>query len=85
MLIIIQARIQNKNKKLMFDIVPYINKVPGYIKVYKTKPQNVASSKIFMYFYSMEEDMKRYLSLDKFDIEPLFYNKYRGLKDVKRK
>ncbi|MBD5513734.1 MAG: HD domain-containing protein [Lachnospiraceae bacterium] len=85
MLTILQARIQNKGKKLKFDIIPYVHKALEYLKVYRTKPQNVASSKIIMYFDSIKEDLECYLSQDKFDIAPLIYNKYRGLKDVKRK
>ncbi|MDE5820394.1 MAG: HD domain-containing protein, partial [Lachnospiraceae bacterium] len=85
MLSIIQARIQNKSKKLKFDIIPYINKALKYLEVYKTKPQNVASSKIIIYFDSIKEDLESYLRVDQFDVAPLVYNKYRGLKDVKRK
>lgn len=85
MLTILQARIQNKSKKLTFDIEPYIYKALEYLNAYKTRPQNVASSKILMYFDSIQEDMESYLRLEKFDIAPLIYNKYRSLKDVKRK
>lgn len=84
MLTILQARIQNKGKKLKFDIIPYINRALEYLDVYRTKPQNVVSSKIIMYFASVKEDMKKYLMSDNFDVAPLVYNKYRGLKDVKR-
>lgn len=84
MLTILQARIQNKSKKLRFDISPYVKKAIEYLNVYKTKPQNVASSKILMYFESIKEDLERYLSEAQFDVGPLVYNKYRGLKDVKR-
>ena len=38
-----------------------------------------------MYFDSIKEDLENYLKMDKFDVAPLVYNKYRGLKDVKRK
>lgn len=85
MLTILQARIQNKNKALKFDIIPYVHKALEYLNTYKTKPQNVASSKIIMYFDSIKEDMECYLNQDKFDVAPLVYNKYRGLKDVKRR
>ncbi len=85
MLTILQARIQNKNKELMFDILPYIHKALEYLNVYRTKPQNVVSAKIIMYFDSIKEDLECYLKQEKFDIAPLIYNKYRGLKDVKRK
>lgn len=85
MLTILQARIQNKNTKLKFDIIPYIHKALEYLDTYKTKPQNVASSKIVTYFDSVKEDLECYLNQDKFDVAPLIYNKYRGLKDVKRK
>lgn len=85
MLTILQARIQNKKKHLSFDIIPYINKAIEYLDIYRTKPQNVASSKIIMYFDSIREDLECYLKSDKFDVAPLVYNKYRGLKDVKRK
>lgn len=85
MLTILQARIQNKSKKLKFDIMPYVYKALEYLNVYKTRPQNVASSKILMYFESIKEDLESYLRLEKFDIAPLVYNKYRKLKDVKRK
>lgn len=84
MLTILQARIQKKSKKLKYDIAPYVNKAIEYINVYKTKPQNVASSKILMYFDSVKEDLEKYINEEQFDVGPLIYNKYRGLKDVKR-
>lgn len=84
MLMILQARIQNKSKKLKFNIIPYVNKALEYLNAYRTKPQNVASAKIIMYFESIKEDLEYYLKSDRFDIAPLVYNKYRGLKDVKR-
>lgn len=85
MLTILQARIQNKCKRLRFDITPYVHKALEYLDAYKTRPQNVASSKILMYFESIKEDLQSYVRLEKFDIAPLIYNKYRRLKDVKRK
>lgn len=85
MLTILQARIQNKDKKPRFDITPYVDKALEYLNAYKTRPQNVASSKILMYFESIKEDLQSYVRLEKFDIAPLIYNKYRSLKDVKRK
>lgn len=84
MLTLLQARIQNKSKKLKFDIVPYVKKAIEYLDIYKTKPQNVASAKIMIYFDSVREDLENYLKADRFDVAPLVYNKYRGLKDVKR-
>lgn len=85
MLTILQARIQNKCKKIRFDITPYVHKALEYLSTYKTRPQNVASSKILMYFESIKEDLQSYVRLERFDIAPLIYNKYRSLKDVKRK
>lgn len=84
MLTLLQARIQNKSKHLNFDVTPYAQKALDYLNVYQTRPQNVASAKIIYYFESVRDDLGHYLTMDKFDIGPMIYNKYRTLKQVKR-
>lgn len=84
LLTLLQARIQTKHAPLTFDIIPYANKALEYLQLYQSKPQNVVSEKLLYYFQSVEEDLVAFLSNEKFDIGPIVYNKYRGLKDVKR-
>ena len=42
------------------------------------------SDKLLFYFKSMEEDLRIYLDSENFDIGPLIYNRYRGLREIKR-
>ncbi len=84
LLTLLQARIQNVKSTLKFDIKPYVLKAIEYLKAYQLRPQNVVSSKLLYYFKSVEEDLKLYVQNGAFDIGPLIYNTYRGLKQVKR-
>lgn len=84
LLTLLQARIQSVNTELKFDIRPYVHKALGYLNEYQSRPQNVVSSKLLYYFKSIEEDLKLYIENGAFDIGPLIYNKYRGLRQVKR-
>lgn len=84
MLTLLQARIQNKRSTLKFDIRPLVQKALEYLRVYQTRPQNIVSSKLLFYFQSVEEDLRVFLESDEFDIGPMIYNQYRGLKQVKR-
>lgn len=84
MLTLLQARIQNRRQTLKFDIEPFVLKAIEYLKVYQTRPQNVVSSKLLYYFQSVEEDLQQYIEDETFDIGPMIYNRYRGLKQVKR-
>lgn len=84
MLTLLQARIQNRNQTLKFDIRPYVEKALEYIAVYRTRPQNIVSGKLLFYFRSVEDDLKAFLESDEFDIGPMIYSQYRGLRLVKR-
>lgn len=84
MLTLLQARIQNVRTNLKFDIKPYVIKALKYLKDYQSRPQNIVSSKLLYYFQSVEEDLKLYMDSGSFDIGSLIYNKYRGLKQIKR-
>ncbi len=84
LLTLLQARIQNVKSNLKFDIKPYVLKAIEYLKAYQLRPQNVVSSKLLYYFKSVEEDLNLYIQKGAFDIGPMIYNTYRGLKQVKR-
>ncbi len=84
LLTLLQARIQSVRANLKFDIKPYVIKALEYLETYQSRPQNIVSNKLLYYFKSVEEDLRLYLEEGAFDIGPLIYNKYRGLKQVKR-
>ena len=84
MLSLLQARIQNKRKALKYDLRPLVEKALEYLSAYQTRPKNVVSDKLQFYFKSMEEDLRIYLDSENFDIGPLIYNRYRGLREIKR-
>ncbi len=84
LLTLLQARIQNIETPVRFDILPYVKKALTFLKEYQLRPQNVISSKLLYYFRSMEEDLALYIENGAFDIGPLIYNKYRDLRQVKR-
>lgn len=84
MLSLLQARIQNKRKALKYDLRPLAEKALEYLSAYQTRPKNVVSDKLQFYFKSMEEDLRIYLDSENFDIGPLIYNRYRGLREIKR-
>lgn len=83
-LTLVQARIQNTMVHLKFNIIPYVKSAIEYIKVYQTRPQNIASGKLLFYFKSILEDFEKYLSVDNFDVGPMVYNKFKQLRLVKR-
>ena len=78
MLTLLQARIQNRNQTLKFDIRPYVEKALEYIAVYRTRPQNIVSGKLLFYFRSVEDDLKAFLESDEFDIGPMIYSQVSG-------
>ena len=84
LLTLLQARIQNVKSNLRFNIKPYVERALEYLKVYQARPQNVVSGKLIFYFKSVEEDLVQFVESGAFDIGPLIYNRYRGLKQVKR-
>lgn len=84
MLTLLQARIQNRKQTLKFDIRPFTEKALEYLSIYRTRPQNVTSGKLLFYFRSVEEDLKACLESDRFDVGPMVYNQYRGLRLIKR-
>lgn len=84
MLSLLQARIQNKSKILKYNLHPLVEKAIEYLEIYYTRPKNVVSDKLQFYFKSMEEDFRLYLQSEDFDIGPLIYNRYRGLREIKR-
>lgn len=84
MLSLLQARIQNKNKALKYDLRMLVEKTIEYLEIYQTRPKNVVSDKLQFYFKSMEEDFRIYLQSEEFDIGSLIYNRYRGLREIKR-
>ena len=84
MLTLLQARMQDHGQPLKFDIRPLARKALEFLELYHTRPQNIISSKLLFYFRSVEEDLKLFLDSDTFDIGPVIYNRYRGLRLVKR-
>ena len=85
MLTLLQARMQNPRLTLKFDIRPYIQKALEFLRVYQGRPQNIVSSKLQYYFKSVEEDFSIYMQGEAFDIGPMIYNRYRSLRQVKRR
>lgn len=85
MLTLLQARMQNPRLTLKFDIRPYIQKALEFLRVYQGRPQNIVSSKLQYYFKSVEEDFSIYMQGEVFDIGPMIYNRYRSLRQVKRR
>lgn len=85
MLTLLQARMQNPRLTLKFDIRPYIQKALEFLRVYQGRPQNIVSSKLQYYFKSVEEDFSIYMQGGVFDIGPMIYNRYRSLRQVKRR
>ncbi len=85
MLTLLQARIQDKKCKVKFNVGPYVRKAVEYLRVYQTKPQNIVSGKLLYYFQSVEEDLKSYLEDKTFDISTQIYNRYRELRQIKRR
>ncbi len=84
MLTLLQARIQDKKRKVGFNVEFYVNKALEYLRAYQTRPQNVVSGKLSYYFQSVEEDFVSYLQDETFDVSTKIYNCYRDLKKIKR-
>lgn len=81
---ILQVRIQQKNGEAFPELEEYVQKTVEYLKLYQIRPQHTSSSKIEFYLYSVLDDFEAFLSRPFFDISQCIYEKFRGIKDVKR-
>lgn len=84
LLTLLQARMQDKENPIKFDIRPYVENAVRYLKLYQMRPKNVISNKLIYYFKGLQEDMERYLESGTIDIASLIYNKFSKLKDMQR-
>lgn len=81
---ILQARIQRGADQILPGLREYVEKAIGYLELYKASPQHISSNKIEFYFSSILDDFRNFSREPQFDIGQDIYNKYRGIKDVKR-
>jgi len=81
---ILQARIQRKADQVLPGLNGYVEKAIKYLELYQTRPQHISSNKIEFYLSSVLDDFRNYIRTPQFDIGQDIYNKYRGIKDVKR-
>ncbi len=81
---LLQARIQNVRSEVKFNVKPYVKKALEYLERYHSSIPNVSSSELIDYFKSVEDDLNLYMRDGAFDIGPMIYERYRGLKQVKR-
>ena len=81
---ILQVRIQSSVTTKMPGLEEYVQKAVNYLELYQTRPQHTSSNKIEFYLNSVLDDFREFLSCDNFDISQCIYDKYRGIKDIKR-
>ncbi len=81
---ILQARIQRGAGQALPGLKEYVEKAIGYLELYQTRPQHISSNKIEFYLASVLDDFRNFVRTPQFDIGQDIYNKYRGIKDVKR-
>lgn len=81
---ILQARIQRRADQVLPGLKDYVAKAIRYLELYQTRPQHISSNKIEFYLSSVLDDFRKYIHTPQFDIGQDIYNKYRGIKDVKR-
>lgn len=82
---ILQARIQRGADQVLPGLNGYVGKAVRYIELYQTRPQHVSSNKIEFYLSSVLDDFRSYVQTPCFDVGQDIYNKYRRIKDVKRR
>lgn len=85
LLTMLQVRTQANKNELKYDLGKYIVLAEKYLQIYKTRPQNVVSGKLMAYFAGVEEDFAQYSETGYLDIAPSVYNKFKNLRNVKRK
>lgn len=81
---ILQVRIQDKSPKTMLELETYVRKAVSYLELYQIRPQHTSSSKIEFYLSSVLDDFKEFLSCRDFNIGHYIFDKYKGIKDIKR-
>lgn len=80
----LQVRLQDPPERCFAGLRGHIEKALGYIEAYQLRPKYVASNKIEFFLASVQDDFRAYLSGGDFNISQQIYNRYRGIKDVKR-
>ena len=81
---ILQARIQHKADNSLLGLEEYIERAISLLELYQKRPQHTSSNKIEYYLQSMLEDFIAFQRQPDFDISKYVYDKYCGIKDVKR-
>lgn len=84
LLTLLQARMEKECKNRSFDLMIYVKKAQKYLEYYQSRPKNISSGKLIFYFKSIQEDIEKYVETEHFDMMPMAYKQYRGLKHIKR-
>lgn len=81
---ILQTRIQRRGSSGLPDIEKYVQRAIYFLELYQKRPQHTSSGKIEFYLRSVLDDFRAFLAEPSFDISKHIYDRYRGIKDVKR-